>query len=59
MKGPSEHSNKLSGSIKFWIILAQLAASQEGLSAMELFSSTSNNCIERLIEIDHIFRDIQ
>jgi hypothetical protein len=29
-----EHSNEPSGSIKCWEVLAQLAASQEGLSSM-------------------------
>jgi hypothetical protein len=39
VEGSCEHGNELSGSIKYWgnfLVAAQLAASQEGLSFMEL-----------------------
>jgi hypothetical protein len=41
VEGPCEHGNEPSGSITFWgnfLAAAQLAASQEGLSSIELVS---------------------
>jgi hypothetical protein len=45
VKGSCEHGNVPSGSIKFWEVLEEVAASQGGLSSME--SYTIYLCIKR------------
>jgi hypothetical protein len=36
VEGSCEHGNETSGSVKCWVVVLQLAASQERLSSMKL-----------------------